>query len=895
MISRLWRLAFVCFPALILAVPPLAALESSSDSRPFIAESLAEALPLRCIGPAVMGGRVAALAVDSSDPRVFYVGAASGGLWRTTNFGTTFEPVFDDQPVASIGAVALAPSAPSVVWVGTGEPDNRQSSSWGNGVYRSNDGGKTWLHLGLEDTKHIGRIAVHPSDPDTAYVAALGHLWGANPQRGVFKTADGGRSWEKVLFLDQDTGAVDIVMHPGDPQTLFAALYQRRRTPFGFNGGGSGSGIYRTRDGGRSWQELTQGLPRGPKGRIGLAVSKSSPSIVYASVEASDGGLYRSDDGGDNWRRVSDLNPRPMYFSTIRVDPSDSNRIWMLGVRLHLSTDGGRTFSRDSAQGVHPDHHDLWIDPSDPKRMVLAGDGGLAVSFDGGLHWRMLDNLPIGQFYKISADWQDPYNIYGGLQDNGTWMGPSAVLDTRGIRNADWRNVHGGDGFYSKVDPLDPTVIYAQSQRGRLVKVDARTGRRQRIQPRPPKRDPSLGNYRWNWSSPIVLSSHDPSTLYTGANLLLRSRDKGESWTVVSPDLTHAIDRRALTIMGAPPEQMLARHDGVAFYGTLTALAESPLDAQVLYAGSDDGRVHATRNGGADWTDLSPFFPGLPQRAYVSSLAASHHLNGRVYVAFDNHRNDDYHAHAYVSDDFGLTWARITEGLPESSVNVIVEHPRNPDLLFLGSETGLHFSLDAGRRWQRLQSTLPAAPVDDLLIHPRENDLIVGTHGRSAWILDDITPLETWNAQAPESKAHLFPLRTARSYSVNRPQAWTGHAEYAALNPPFGAIIRYRLMSDSPEAVLSIRDMRGNLVRRLRPQTQAGFHKTVWDLRLEPPSEFEAGDPRARLPRRLRGREAKPGRYQVQLQIGQDTWQQDFEVKGDPRIPPSPFETERRQ
>jgi photosystem II stability/assembly factor-like uncharacterized protein len=859
--------------------------------------AILDALTWREIGPAVMGGRIADIAVNESDPAIFYVAVASGGLWRTTNHGTTWEPLFDEQPTASLGDVTLAPSNPNVIWVGTGEPQNRQSSPWGNGVYRSVDGGRTWDHLGLEETRHIGRIVVHPTDQDVAYVAAVGHLWGPNPERGVYRTTDGGRSWERVLYVDEHTGAIDLAMDPGDPNTLFAAMYQRRRTAWGFNGGGPGSGIYRTFDGGDTWVELTEGLPSVDMGRIGLDVYRQAGNLVYAIVEApreQGRGVYRSVDRGETWEHLSETNPRPMYYSQIRVDPNDPQRIYVLGVDLHVSEDGGRTFHDEGARGVHSDHHALWIDPTNANHLILGSDGGVSASFDRADHWRMYDNLPIAQFYEVGVDMRDPYYVCGGLQDNGSWCGPSAAYERRGIRNADWYNINGGDGFYTRIDPNDHTVIFAESQNGYIARVDLETGERQYIRPlpEPTEEGEDPDDYRWNWNTPILLSVHDPTTIYAGANVLLKSTDRGYSWREVSPDLTKALDRRELEIMGVRGgEPALSRHDGVSAFGTLTTIAESPLDQQVVYVGTDDGNVQGTRDGGATWIDLTTRVPDLPERTHVSRVVASAHRVGTVYATFDGHYADDYAPYVYRSDDYGRNWRRITDGLPDWSVNIIAEHPDNERLLLVGNEVGVYVSIDRGEHWTRVPGNLPTVPVDDIAVHPRDNDVILGTHGRGIWILDDATPLAELTTEVLAAAAHLFSVRPATSFNPLFTQGWLPGA-YAASNPPYGALIRYYLgepipagEDEEPMVTLAVTDAAGDTVGVVEGPGGEGIQQTTWNLRLPPP--FEIGEEEAEQfgffgpPA---GPKVLPGTYTVHLTVAGQTLTTELTVEGDPRV-----------
>ena len=621
-------LAYVILISWILVLPALPVLGSQAQAQDGTSKdpmAVTGFLKWREIGPAVVGGRISDLAVDEADTRNIYVGTATGGVWKSTNHGTTWTAVFTDQSTASIGDVTLAPSNPNVVWVGTGEPQNRQSSPWGDGVFKSMDGGRTWASQGLRETRHISRIQVHPRNPDIAYVAAVGNLWRSSPERGVYKTTDGGTIWDLVLFVDDETGAIDLIMDPDDPNTLFAAMYQRQRTAWGFNGGGPGSGIHRTLDGGATWERLEDGLPEGDLGRIGLDVYKRDGNLVFATVQARRGqsGVYASRDRGDTWEKLSSTNPRPMYFSLIRVDPNNSERVYVGGQNLMRSDDGGRTFTSDGARNVHLDHHALWIDPSNSNRLVLGSDGGVSTSFDGSETWRFYDNLPVSQFYEIGYDTRNPYWVCGGLQDNGSWCGPTNTLDSQGIRNADWQNIGGGDGFYVQIDPEDSSVLYAESQGGRISRVNLVTGERISIAPAPnfdleegsPRKkdypsaddpDPEDTQYRFNWNTPTLLSSHDRNTVYTGSQMLMRSTDQGMTWSQISPDLTFDMDRSQLAIMGVlPSDSMISRHDGVSTYSTLTTVGESPIRPDVLYTGSDDGRVMGTQGrrrelGGSD-------------------------------------------------------------------------------------------------------------------------------------------------------------------------------------------------------------------------------------------------------------------------------------------------------
>jgi photosystem II stability/assembly factor-like uncharacterized protein len=913
------RRSIMLFAALATTIPSTGHLLAQDRTSAGLAFDAVSFLKWREIGPAVVGGRVADIAVDESNTRIIYVGTATGGVWKSTNHGTTWDPIFTDKSTSSIGDVTLAPSNPNIVWVGTGEPQNRQSSPWGDGVFKSMDGGRSWEQRGLRETLHIARIVIHPRDPDIVYVAAVGGLWAPNPERGVFKTTDGGETWEHVLSVDDDTGAIDLAMDPNDPNTLFVGMYQRRRTAWGFNGGGPGSGIYRTFDGGSSWDHLGEGLPEAEMGRIGLDIYRRDGNEVFAVVQAKGGesGVYRSSDRGDTWEKTSDTNPRPMYYSQIRVDPNNPERVYLGGSNLMRSHDGGRTFTADGAANVHLDHHALWIDPNNSDHLLIGSDGGVSVSWDGSDNWRFYDNLPIAQFYEIGISRDSgatPYTVCGGLQDNGSWCGPTNTLDSQGIRNADWINVGGGDGFYVQIDPLDAMTLYAESQNGFLGRRDLRTGEQKWILPTPdlerdegaPPRPDFEGDdepnaderaYRANWNTPVHLSAHDRNTIYVGYQMLLRSRDKGESWEQISPDLTYDMDRAQMPIMGAlPSEDMLSRNDGTRYYSTLTTIGESPINRELIYTGSDDGRVMVTRDGGATWTDLTPNLMGLPQHTYVSRVVASAHREGRVYATFDGHYSGDFAAYVFRSDDYGTTWTRITNGLPSSSVNIIAEHEDTENLLFVGNEVGLYASTDKGGTWSAFMNGLPVVPVDDIKIHPEENDLVLGTHGRGIWVMDDIGPLEEV-ARTPEllSAPHLFAVGLVVDWRTWRYQEWTGRAEFRRPNPTNGASIRYWIPETAaPEAgnadTLDIRitTAAGVTVRKLEGPSTPGAHEVSWDFRIDPPFVAEPGNGSGGggfFGSGVQGPKVMPAVYQIQIERGGTTLIGDMIVRLDPRIP----------
>ncbi len=827
----------------------------------------------RHIGPAAFGGRIDDVDVAPGDTAIIFVATASGGIFKTVNRGVTWKPVFDkDGGALSIGDVTIAPSDANVIWAGTGEQNSRQSSSWGDGVYKSVDGGETWQHMGLRETHHIGRIAIHPRNPDVVYVAALGRLWGANEERGLFRTTDGGASWQKVLYVDPDTGVVDVVLG-ADGRTLFAAAYQRRRRAWGFVGGGPGSALYRSQDGGDTWEKLGGGLPSGNVGRIGIEISKSHPDIVYVIYQHKEGGVFRSEDRGRTWTRMNELNPRPMYYSKIRIDPRNPQKVWVLGSQLHLSEDGGRTFRTEGTGNlIHVDHHALWLNPENPDHMVLGNDGGLYFSYDGSRNWLFVDNLPIGQYYDIGVDAREPYWIYGGTQDNGTWAIPSRTSSQLGITNADVVNIAYGDGFYTAVDPADPRVIYANSQSGRAYQVDLETREERGIRPVP--KDPEE-RYRFNWSTPLLISPHDSKIVYYGGNKLSRTSDRGQTWEVISPDLTRNQDWKKLPIMGQERSaDTLSRDDGVSDFGTITTIAESPLQAGVLYVGTDDGNVQVSRDGGKSWQDITSRFK-LPGPRWVSRVIASRHESGTAYAAFDGHQDDDFTPYIFKTTNFGGSWSRISGDVPVGMVvNALAEHWRDASVLFAGTEFGLFLSTSGGERWTRAPGNLPRVPIDDILIEERNNDLVIGTHGRSIIILDDITALEELD-KATGAEAYLFSLREATQYYQKRLLPVPGAAKFSGPNPEEGALITYFLRNDAPSpagaapdgpaVTLRIRDASGKTIREIRGKDGKGLHRVAWDLRHPlPPSPPDAANTEGWFGT-TKGPFVLPGEYTVTL------------------------------
>jgi photosystem II stability/assembly factor-like uncharacterized protein len=860
-----------------------------------------EAFAPRPIGPAVTGGRVHDLEALPDDPSTLFVATASGGLWKTTNRGHTWRNVFENMPVSTFGDVAIALSNPAIMYAGTGEQNNRQSTSWGNGVYRSEDGGETWTHVGLEETRHIGKIEVHPSNPDVAYVAALGNLWAPNPERGVFRTTDGGQTWERILYVDENTGAVDLVMNPRDPGVLYAATYQRQRRAWGFNGGGPGSGIHMTTDGGDHWVELTRGIPDGDKGRIGLAISHSNPRVLNALIEhAEESGTYRSENGGMSWEKVNNRNSRPMYYSEIFIDPTNENRVYTLATSSFKSEDGGRTFEEIAARpsydvGVHADHHALWIDPANPNHLFLAGDAGLHETYDTGVNFRKINNFDIGQFYGIGVDMRDPYYVYGGMQDNHSWMGPSQTRRYIGIVGDDWEQIGFGDGMYWQIDPTSPRYAYGNSQNGNYVRFDALTGDMLDIRPTEPVG--AEEEYRWDWVSPSLVSRHDPSTVYVGGNRLFTSRDRGVSWEATE-DLTRQMDREELEIMGVPGRDVtISKNDGTSSNSEITVIAESPLHATILWVGTDDGNVQVSRDGGLSWTEVARNVDGVADGTYVSRIVASAAGPGVAYVAFDAHRDGDFDPYVFKTEDFGTTWMALHGDPLRGSVNAMVEHPDNPNVLFLGTEHHMYVTGDAGGSWTML-ANLPTTHYDDILIHPREKDLVLGTHGRSIWILDDTRPFAEWS-ESEARAAHLFSARPGTIFQYRKDTSYRAQAEFHGRNPDDGVYLTYRLAEGSEDVRMAIRNAAGDLVREMAVPGSAGAHRLNWDLRHGHPDVPLAWEPwdHPQLPRPVetRGPFVSPGTYTVTLEANGASSTTEVEVRGDPEMPITQAQYEERE
>ena len=874
---------FVCLSTAI--IPGLANAQSAA-----IRESDLATFEPRLIGPAVTGGRIHNLAALPDNPSVIFIASASGGLWKTTNRGHTWKNTFADQAVSTFGDVAIAPSNSDIIYAGTGEQNNRQSTSWGNGVYRSNDAGETWTHLGLTETRHIGKVVVDPTNPDVVYVAALGNLWQASDERGVFRSVDGGQTWEKTLFIDDYTGAVDLVINPDNPHILYAATYQRLRRTWGFNGGGPGSAIYKSEDAGETWIRLSNGIPKGDKGRIGLAISKSNPTTLNALIEHPDGnsqGTYRTEDSGLNWIRVNSLNPRPMYYSKIFIDPSEPDRVYVLATSSYKSEDGGQTFSEIAKRptydvGVHADQHAMWINPSDPEHFYLAGDGGLWETYDQGMNFRKLNNIPIGQIYAIGLDNRDPYYVYVGMQDNHSWMGPSRTRGWSGITNDDWRQTGFGDGMYQQVSPTTHRFVYGNSNGGGYYRFDPETGDMLDIRPRA-----GLGEnrYRWDWVSPSLVSSHDPARVYLGGNRLFISQNDGESWTFTE-DLTRREDRNEMELMGIRGADMtISANDGTSSYGEIVVISESRLDSQVLWAGTDDGNLQVSRNGGETWNELSGNIEGVRNGTYVSRIVSSQLGPGVAYVSFDAHRDGDFSPYLFVTKDFGETWTSLINNLPSGSINSFVEHPDNPNTLFVGTEHSVFVSTNAGANWAKL-GNLPTTAMDDMAIHQREKDLVIGTHGQSVWILDDTSPLAEWTLSTSTRAANIFSIRDATIFNYKKDTSYRGQAEFHGTNPVSGAIITYSLGEGDGTASIHVQNSRGQTVRILSVPSTPGIHRINWDLRHSLTDEQETWmkheDPTLARPIGSLGAWVSPGLYTVRLQARKEDISETVIVKPDP-------------
>ncbi len=904
-------LGVVFAPTLEAAKAKKADPAATEEEKPLLSSGTFSGLSFRGIGPAVTSGRISDIAVVPGNEKVYYVASSAGGVWKTVNSGTTFTPVFDGQGSSSIGCVTIDPNDSNVVWVGTGENNSQRSVGYGDGVYKSIDGGASWENVGLGASEHIGKIVVDPRDSDTVFVAAQGPLWGPGGDRGLFKTTDGGKSWKSVLAIDEHTGVNDVIMDLQNPDVLYASSYQRRRHVWTLINGGPGSGVHKSTDGGESWTKVNKGLPSVDLGRIGLAQSPADPRILYAIVEAAEDedGFYRSTNGAASWEKRSDyVSQSPQYYNEIVADPKDPDKVYSMDTWMHVTEDGGKSFRELAELHKHIDNHSLWIDPNDTDHQISGNDGGVYETFDGQETWLFKANLPVTQFYKLEVDNSEPfYRVYGGTQDNFTLGGPTRTTSIHGIINADWFVTTGGDGFQTRVDPEDPNIIYSESQYGGLVRYDHRSGEEIYIAPQEAKGDPPI---IYNWDAPLIISPHSHTRLYYGAERLFRSDDRGDSWTPISPNLTRQIDRNKLKVMDRVwSVDAVSKNRSTSFYGSLVALDESPLVEGLLYVGTDDGLIQIGGDGGGEWRAIESF-PGVPDRTYVNDVVASQHDADTVYAVFNNHKNADFKPYVLKSSDRGASWAMIVRGLPErGSTYALVEDHVDPDLLFVSTETGVYFTQNGGGEWIQLSGGVPTVAVRDLAIQRRENDLVLGTFGRGFYILDDYSPLRGISESALEREAALFPVKDAWMYMQRAPLAlrgksFQGEGWYSAPNPPFGAIFTYYLKDDletrrdarlekekeiakeggdvfypewddlraedreeDPAIVLTVADEEGNVVRRLTGPTGKGFHRVAWDLRYPPANPtsltpFPMGNPFRSPPT---GPMATPGAYSVSL------------------------------
>jgi len=918
-LSMRYPFLFLC---LFLSFSPLFSQkkDESKDKKPekptLLNPATYNGLKFRSLGPAVTSGRISDFAVNPRNQAEYYVAVASGGVWKTVNAGTTYTPVFDAQSSYSIGCVSLDPSNPNVVWVGSGENNNQRSVAYGDGVYKSEDGGKTWKNKGLKSSEHIANIVVDPGNPNTVYVAAYGPVWSDGGERGVYKSTDGGETWTCVKSVSDYTGCNNLIMDPRDSKVLYAAFHQRQRKVFTYIGGGPESALFKSTDGGATWKKLEGGLPSGDVGRIGINVSPANPDYVYAVIEASDkkGGIYRSTDRGASWTKMSDTYTSGNYYQELDCDPKNPDRIFITDTYYKVSDDGGKTVRNLSELNKHIDNHCIWIDPNNTEHLRVGCDGGIYETWDFTKTWEFKHNLPVTQFYKVSTDNALPfYHIHGGTQDNLSLGGPSRSTSANGIPNSDWYVTSTGDGFETQVDPTNPDIIYAQSQYGGLVRFDRKSGEYLPIQPQPGENEPGL---RWNWDAPLTISSHLPTRLYIGANKVFRTDDRGSSWKTISPDLSRGEDRNKFEIMGKVwSVDAIAKNGSTDIFGQTTSIAESSLDQNLLWVGTDDGLLWATRDGGTNWDKMDKL-PGVPERSYVHQVIASQFDKNTAYVCFNHHRYGDFKPYLLKTTDSGKTWKSIAASLPErGSVYTIAEDHVDRNLLFCGTEFGVFFSPDGGENWVQLKSGLPTIAVRDIEIQRRENDLVLGTFGRGFYVLDDYSPLRNLKADAFEKTADVFPVKDAWLFIPNLPlglrdKGHLGSSYYAAANPPLGAVFTYWLKDDlktlktkrqeaekslfekketvqypdiealrkedeqpEPYLLFTVTDASGEVVRHLKTESTKGLKRIVWDFRYNTPAPVTGRFTPA--PDQLfgdseKGHLALPGQYSVSLQQFED-------------------------
>jgi len=877
-----------CLLALTMIAQNIFAQDGNGTAKSPIEQAFSR-LEWRSIGPANMGGRIADVEGVPGDPSVVYVASASGGLWKTTNGGVTWKPIFERQGTISIGDIALQPGNPDVVWVGTGESNVRNSVSFGDGVYKSTDGGKTWTHMGLKETEHISAIAINPQNPDIVYIGALGHAFGPNDERGVFMTTDGGKTWNKTLFIDNQHGVSDLEIDPSNPNILYAGMWSFERKPWTHRSGSEKGGVYRSIDGGRTWNKVTNGLPK-LMGRIGVRVAPSNPNVVYVIAETKEGTLFRSDDRGETFRMVSkndDIVSRGFYYTRVRVDPTNENHIYAVASTLFTSVDGGKTF-RSITGRTHVDFHALWIDPKNPKRVWNGQDGGIAVSYDGGDTWEAVYNIPLGQFYQVHADNRSPfYYVMGGLQDNGSWTGPSRTREPSGIQNDDWRMVSFGDGFFVINNPDDPEVYLSESQGGSVVWTDFRTREQQLVNPwgHSSGGGPAAGQkYRFNWNTPIVFSAHDKTTVFLAGNVVFKSPDFGKTWEQISPDLT-TNDPEKLKDAGGP---VAYENSTAEYHSTIITIAESPVQKGQIWVGTDDGNLQLTTDGGKNWSNIVAGVPGMAKNSPVSHVEPSRTNASTAYVSFERHMFDDFRPYIFKTTDGGKSWANIAGNLPAKAyVQVVREDPKNTNLLYAGTELGLFASWNGGKDWLPLNlKNLPNVAVHDIMVHPQQNDLILATHGRSLWIFDDVSPIQQMSQQILDSNAYLFSIRPALRFKSMFTRYGIGDKVFNGPNPPAGALITYYLKDKVDEKTtlkLQVFDSSGKLVQDIeKPSREKGLNRVAWNLRFggpevrRPPTEeqlaFGGG---------ARGPQVLPGTYTVKLTVGDKVFEERVEVKLD--------------
>lgn len=851
------------------------------------------AFKLRSIGPAVTSGRVVDMAINPHNYSEYYVATAAGGVWKTINHGITYEPIFDGEGSYSIGCVSIDPNNTNTVWVGSGENNNQRAANYGDGVYKSEDGGKSWKNVGLKTSEHIGMIAIDPTNSDVVYVAAYGPLWSSGGERGIYKTTDGGKTWKAVLTVSEHTGFNEIHIDPRNTNVLYATAHQRQRKVYTYIGGGPESAIYKSTDGGTTWNKLTRGLPNGDVGRIGIDISPVNPDVLYAVIEAAEGaGTYRSNDRGASWSKMSSFATSGNYYQELFCDPKDINKIYITDTYFMMSEDGGKTMKRLGEMHKHVDNHYIWVNPNDTNQMLVGCDGGIYETYDAGKSWHFKENLPVTQFYKVVTDNALPfYNVLGGTQDNFSLAGPSRTMSANGITNENWIVTQGGDGFESAVDPQNPDIIYAQSQYGGLGRFDRKSG--ESVDIRPIERDGEPA-YRWNWDAPLQVSQHQPTRIYFAANKVFRSDDRGDTWQVISPDLTRQLDRNKLPVMGKVwSMDAIAKNGSTDIYGNICAFAESKLDPNLLYAGTDDGLIHVTTDGGQSWNKIDANgIAGVPERTYVNQIIASQHDKNVVYATFNHHRYGDFKPYVYKSSDMGKTWAAIQNNLPErGTAYTIAEDHINANLLFVGTEFGLFVTIDGGQKWHPIKGGLPTIAVRDLDIQKRENDLVLATFGRGFYVLDDYSPLRTLQESIKENSpiggkgAGVFPIKDALQYIPSQPlglrgKGFQGESYFATPNPTPGAVFTYYLKDDlktlkekrkerekalikdnkavpypsidslrleenevAPYLLFTITDAEGNAIRRLKAPAKKGLQRLSWDFRLDAPDPVSFNEP----------------------------------------------------